>query len=743
MSSPNGDEPTPRAAGSEWSLRRQLFALFLIFSLGPLVLTNVWGYLQSSQYSTASELRAARDVASLEASAVLHFVLQQHQWTASVVAGNQHLFSLLRALNRPEGDARQAVVAALRDHLAAKAHENDSVRELTILGPEGDVLASSLGVPGDPADQSESACFRRGRQVAAVNGVDFQSSEPVLLVSAPIRDGVGDLVGVICARHGYPLHLDVGRLQGGRFSKGAMFLLDRHGRVIDTSLLDPATAARGKTLPDAPPSWSFGAESWEGRFRSASGEVLAAWAPIPELGWGVLVQEPVQAALAAFHTLKWQALGFGGLLATLVVGAVHVVARRISGPIIALSDAANRVTLGELGVTASAGGAIEVSNLARAFNRMEISIKDAHDLLEERIANRTRELQRSQEFAERLLNSIDEPVLVVDKSLRLVSANPTAARRYGATLVGQPYHPEGSCPGGSEHVGCPVCATFATGRPVSVERIDRIGTVEDVVNVRAFPVLSAEGGVDAVIELRRIVTDERRLQARMVSQEKMSALGLLAAGVAHEVANPLAAIESQIRLALEVPAAGRTEATLDIVAREVRRITGLLRELTSFGRSSEDEVVLVTLDHVIEDVTRLVRHDPRASKVTIAVDCGPAVVRARADHMVQIFLNLAINALDAMPKGGALTFRIAAHDGRITARVCDTGSGVPADIASHIFEPFFTTKAPGRGTGLGLFVTRGLVEALGGNIGVEETGPAGSVFRIDLPAAKWQARATS
>ena len=743
MSPPDADEPTPRASGWEWSLRRQLFALFLIFSLGPLVLTNAWGYLQSSHYSTVSELRSARDVASLEASAVLHFVWQQHQWTASVVAGNQHLFSLLRALNRPDGEARQSVAGALRDHLAAKARENDAVRELTILGPQGEVLASSLLAPGRAADQSESACFRRGRQVAAVNGVDFAPNEPVLLVSAPIRDEVGDLVGVICAQHGYPLHLDAGRLPGGRFSKGAMFLLDGHGRVIDTSLSAPGAVARGQRLLGAPSSWSFGAEPWEGRYRSDEEEVLAAWAPIPELGWGVLVQEPVRDALSAFDTLKWQAVGFGCLLAALVVGAVHVVARRISGPIISLSEAANRATRGELGVTVSPGGTVEVSNLARAFNAMEISIKDSHDLLEERIAGRTRELQHSQEFAERLLNSIDDPVLVIDRALRLVSANPTATRRYGAPLIGHPYHQGGVCPGGSDHVDCPVCATFATRRPAAVECIDRIGNVEDVVNVRAFPVLSAEGEVDAVIELRRIVTDERRLQAQLVSQEKMSAFGLLAAGIAHEVANPLAAIESQIRLTLEAPAAGRTEATLDIVAREVRRITSLVRELTSFARSAEEDVVLVSMDHVIEDVTRLVRHDPRARKVTIAVECGPAVVRARADHMVQILLNLALNALDAMPSGGALTFQVTTQDSLVTVRVRDTGGGVPTGVREHIFEPFFTTKAPGRGTGLGLFVTKGLVEALGGTIDVEETGSTGSVFRFGLPAAKWQSRTAS
>jgi signal transduction histidine kinase len=109
--------------------------------------------------------------------------------------------------------------------------------------------------------------------------------------------------------------------------------------------------------------------------------------------------------------------------------------------------------------------------------------------------------------------------------------------------------------------------------------------------------------------------------------------------------------------------------------------------------------------------------------------------------MVQILLNLAINALDAMPGGGALTFQVSAEDGLVSVRVRDTGGGVPAGVIAHIFEPFYTTKAPGRGTGLGLFVTKGLVEAIGGVIDVEQTGPDGSVFRLRLPAATWKARA--
>jgi C4-dicarboxylate-specific signal transduction histidine kinase len=733
-----------RPWGREWSLRQQLFALFFIFSLGPLVVTNTWGYLQSRHYGTEGELHAAHNIASLEAAGVLHSVAEHHHWIASIVAGNNSLFSLLRALNRPGGDARTAVALALSQHLAEKAHENLVVRELFVITPKGQLLSSSLRESSVPEDMSESVCFLRGRQVAAIDGVDFQGNEPVLLVSAPIRDEAGDFLGVLCGQVRFQMHLDVARLETGQSMRTSVFLLDHSGRVIDEAhaagLSAPTLLGR---LLERDAERTFAAEPWQGRYRTTGEEVLGAWAPIPELGWGVLVEKPVEAALADFDLLKWQAVAFGGLLAFLVVAAILVVARRISQPMLALSEAANRATQGGFDVTVPLGGTVEVSNLARAFNTLGLAVKESHNLLEERIAARTRELQRSQEFSEKLLDSIDEPVLVVDRTLSFVAANSAALRRYGADLLGRRYHEDLSPPAEASTALCPVCVTLETGRPAADERTERIGQEEDVVSRQAFPVLAEDGKVDAVIELRRVITNERRLQAQMVHHEKMSAFGLLAAGVAHEVGNPLAAIQSQIRMAEEAPKPGRTEETLAVVSREVERISRLLRELVSFARNHDEELALVSMDKVVDDVVRLVCYDPRARKVAVEVEhCPAAVVRAKEDHLVQILLNLALNALDAMPGGGTLHFGVANADGDVVVRVRDTGGGIPPGVHSRIFEPFFTTKARGQGTGLGLFVTQGLVKGMQGLLEVENTDTRGTVFRLHFPAATWQSRAS-
>ena len=146
-------------------------------------------------------------------------------------------------------------------------------------------------------------------------------------------------------------------------------------------------------------------------------------------------------------------------------------------------------------------------------------------------------------------------------------------------------------------------------------------------------------------------------------------------------------------------------------------------------------MTLVQLNDVVEDVVRLVAHDPRARQVKIEKRPAPGLpgVRAKEDHLMQVLLNLSLNAIDAMANGGTLTVETQAQDGTVQVRIGDTGPGIPPQVLGRIFEPFFTTKPAGRGTGLGLFVSRDIVESLGGKLEVEKTGEDGTVFVVRLP----------
>jgi signal transduction histidine kinase len=220
---------------------------------------------------------------------------------------------------------------------------------------------------------------------------------------------------------------------------------------------------------------------------------------------------------------------------------------------------------------------------------------------------------------------------------------------------------------------------------------------------------------------------------QMVYQEKMAAFGQLAAGIAHEIGNPLTAIDSQLRMAEEDP--GRAGQTLAIVRKQVGRMDRMLRRLVNFTRRKRDEVTLTSVNQIVDDVAQLLEHDPRAPKIAIDRKLSENLpgIRAKEDDLVQVLLNLGINALDAVGEHGSVEFSTSVEEGSVTIRVRDTGSGVSEGARVNLFDPFFTTKGPGRGTGLGLFVSKGIIAAIGGDLELERSGPEGTTFVIRVP----------
>jgi two-component system sensor kinase FixL len=161
----------------------------------------------------------------------------------------------------------------------------------------------------------------------------------------------------------------------------------------------------------------------------------------------------------------------------------------------------------------------------------------------------------------------------------------------------------------------------------------------------------------------------------------------------------------------------------------------MLREIIDFARRRRDAVALVSVNQVIEDVTRIVKHDPRGHAVSIVHRLAADLpgIRTTEDQLFQVFLNLGLNALDAMPGGGTLEFESSFRGGWVAVRVKDTGCGIPDELRAHLFEPFFTNKPADRGSGLGLFTSKGIVEGVGGGITLERSDRRGTMFAVFLP----------
>jgi two-component system cell cycle sensor histidine kinase/response regulator CckA len=233
------------------------------------------------------------------------------------------------------------------------------------------------------------------------------------------------------------------------------------------------------------------------------------------------------------------------------------------------------------------------------------------------------------------------------------------------------------------------------------------------------------------------VTDRKRLERELYQAQKMEALGRLAGGIAHDFNNVLSAISSySTLLADELPGAEHAD-DLREIRRAAERGTQLTKQLLAFSRKEMVEAQVVELDAAVADVTTMLER-LLGSDVKLVVDLGCAkdTLLIGPGQIQQIVMNLAVNARDAMPKGGQLSITTRREASELTLRVSDTGEGMTETVKSHIFEPFFTTKGPGQGTGLGLSTVFGIVHQANGSISVASREGEGTVFEVRFPRAR-------
>jgi two-component system, NtrC family, sensor kinase len=365
------------------------------------------------------------------------------------------------------------------------------------------------------------------------------------------------------------------------------------------------------------------------------------------------------------------------------------------------------------------------------------------------------ELDRLRTFNENILESLDDGLMVVGLDDRVIRWNQALERTYGVTRVealGQPLDRLFDAPFleslRDARTQSPQGATLF--RVPMTSRGETGGTAL-LVNVTMVPLqaIVGAGGEAGTIVILEDVTDRAQLEEQLRISEKMASLGLLAAGVAHEVNTPLTGISSYTQMLLEQasPDDPRTK-LLEKIEKQTFRAARIVNGLLTLSRPSAadaTERAPVNINTVIGDVLSLLEHQLEKGNIKVRRELasGPVLVDGFEFKLQQVFLNLLLNARDAMPRGGWLTIATRVEGSEAVAEVSDTGSGIPAEHLSRIYDPFFTTKAIGQGTGLGLSITYGIVREHDGAIHCESAAGQGTRFTLRFKTAAIQPTAAA
>jgi two-component system, NtrC family, sensor kinase len=368
--------------------------------------------------------------------------------------------------------------------------------------------------------------------------------------------------------------------------------------------------------------------------------------------------------------------------------------------------------------------------------------------LYESVENKARELERLKLYTENILESIDVAVVALDVRGTVTSCNRAFEELYGIGRADICGHPVESVL--TEDVVESIRSLTGADRwtvkdPAHLLRLQIANRRGDRlrVNLALIPLAGVAGQDEGSLVVLDDITEKARLEEQLQQVEKLSSLGLLAAGIAHEVNTPITGISSYTQMLLRQTSEGdASKAILEKIERQTFRAAEIVNGLLNFARVNGTEFTDLDLNRLIQDSLSLLEHQFHQGKIRVKSDLGAGLpqVYGNAGKLQQVFVNLFMNARDAMPRGGDLGIRTSMNDTMVVVEIKDSGVGISRENLQRIFDPFFTTKSTGRGTGLGLAVTYGILQDHGGRIFVDSEPGRGTCFTVKLPTRASAAR---
>lgn len=379
---------------------------------------------------------------------------------------------------------------------------------------------------------------------------------------------------------------------------------------------------------------------------------------------------------------------------------------------------------------------ILVSTALIAFNKKRIQAKEIAKRqkamekyaieLEEQVSTRTEELLTEKEKLNTIVSTIGAGIILFNKQGEIQWANQMIKDMSGSDVVGT------TCD--ELYSKCEIIGPYSLKNDVETVIMSNLfGKKGKYFQVITAPVKGESGEIYAHIQLIQDVTEIKKMEEQMTTSEKLASIGRLAAGIAHEIGNPLTSIFSFVQILREIEQEEFKKDSLKTISFHINRISEILKQLSGFSKMPIGEPNLCKINDVIETSINLIQYDKKAKDIHIDEELSPALpdVTVDCNQLSQVFVNLILNAIDAMPNGGELTVRSFVKENNIVVQFKDQGVGIPKEDLIKIFDPFYTTKE--KGTGLGLAVSYNIIKKMNGTLTVESEVNKGSTFNITIP----------
>jgi len=453
---------------------------------------------------------------------------------------------------------------------------------------------------------------------------------------------------------------------------------------------------------------------------------------------------------------------FGGIAVGLLATLGYLAASRIVTPVRQLQQAAQSIGRGELRQSIQINTGDELETLAEEFNRMNRQLEAAFAGLTDQVTLKTQEVQYLQRSTDQILDAVPTPILIVDDHEQVQYVNRTG--RDAFKLADEPHSfgrlfeilPveasqqqqlrqelwsqqttgdasfENDEPTLSDHVRDPlVPRTGITpgSRPAELQ----LGS--HLYRYQWFRVTGRPGESDRVGLVLRDTTDDSRMQEKLVQAEKSGSLGILTAGIGHELNNPLFGILGLGEALQDECDPARVKSYAQDIVQQGKRMAAIIRDFTGIAaRETSDQRQTVHLERELDQALTTITASLGTSELIVERQyAGDTVVSALPDQLRQAFTNLLMNAVQAMKGKGTLRLSTIVAEASVVTTIADSGPGIPKQHLSKIFDPFFTTKGHGEGSGLGLTVARRIIKKFGGDIRLESVEGTGTSCMVTLP----------